>query len=270
MSRLKPKLRDAARQEEGKAEGKMPLLSHLLALRKLLVICAVAILAALLLIFEFAINYLMDFITKPIVDKGIEVIYTAVSEAFTTKFKVALIAAIVLVSPVIIWQIWKFIRPALYRDEKRLFKLLLFASLTLFLLGVVFCYTSVYFLALDFFMVSGENLATPMLSLDKYVGFLFGFIVPFGVAFMLPVFLYVTTKMGWTTPEILQSKRKYVILGIFFFAAILTPPDVISQVMLGVPMLLLYEVGILVSKSVKPKDRETEPAETPEPEKTEP
>lgn len=96
-------------------------------------------------------------------------------------------------------------------------------ALLLFLTGVVFCYFAVYSLAVDFFLVAGDSLATPMLSIDKYVSFLFGFLVPFGVAFQLPVVLYLTTRVGLTTPDMLRSKRKYVILAIFVLAAILTP-----------------------------------------------
>ena len=128
--------------------------------------------------------------------------------------------------------------------------------LLLFLAGVTFCYFGVYTLAVDFFLVQGDGLATPMLSIDKYVGFLFGFIVPFGIAFQLPIFLYLTTRMGWTNPKMLTSKRKYVILGIFVLAAILTPPDIVSQAALGVPLCLLYEIGILVARLTKPRERE--------------
>lgn len=121
--------------------------------------------------------------------------------------------------------------------------------------GVVFCYFAVYSLAVDFFLVAGDSLATPMLSIDKYVSFLFGFLVPFGVAFQLPVVLYLTTRVGLTTPDMLRSKRKYVILAIFVLAAILTPPDVVSQVALGLPMCGLYEIGILVSRCTKARER---------------
>ena len=130
----------------------------------------------------------------------------------------------------------------------------------LFLLGVAFCYGAVYLLAVDFFLVSGENLAVPMLSIDKYIGFLFGFVVPFGLAFELPVALYLTTKMGITNYRMLASKRKFVILAVAVVAAILTPPDVVSQVMLGIPILLLFEVGLLITRFVKPKEKAAEEA----------
>ena len=104
--------------------------------------------------------------------------------------------------------------------------------------------------------MAGDNLAKPMLSIDKYVSFLFGFIVPFGVAFQLPVALYLTTRMGLTNAKMLASKRKFVILGIFVLAAVLTPPDVVSQLALGLPMILLYEIGILACRLTKPKERE--------------
>ena len=167
----------------------------------------------------------------------------------------ALLAGVIIASPVVIWEIWGFIKPALYPQEKRKFRLLFVLALLLFLTGVVFCYFAVYSLAVDFFLVAGDSLATPMLSIDKYVSFLFGFLVPFGVAFQLPVVLYLTTRVGLTTPDMLRSKRKYVILAIFVLAAILTPPDVVSQVALGLPMCGLYEIGILVSRCTKARER---------------
>lgn len=95
-----------------------------------------------------------------------------------------------------------------------------------------------------------------MLSIDKYVNFLFGFIVPFGIAFQLPVAMYLTTRMGWTNAKSLASKRKFVILGVFVLASVLTPPDIVSQVALGVPLCLLFEVGVLVARLTKPRERE--------------
>ena len=248
---------DAEVAEGGEAEEEaLSLRDHLMALRKVIVHCVIAVGIAFLASFYFVIDPLMQWITAPIEARGVQVIYTAVSEALTTKLKVAIVTAVVLAFPIIIWEVWSFIKPALYPKEQRSFRIFFFFALVLFLVGIVFCYASVFFLAIDFFMVSGDGLATPMLSLDKYINFLFGFLLPFGVAFMLPVFIYITTKVGLTTPEMLASKRKFVILGIFVIAAILTPPDVVSQVMLGIPMLLLYEVGILVSRMVKKTARE--------------
>jgi sec-independent protein translocase protein TatC len=248
---------EAASQEElAQQSGSAPLLVHLQALRRVLIVSAAAVAAAFFLVYYLAIDRLMGWITGPIVERGIEIIYTAMSEALVTKFKVALIAAAIVASPVIIGEIWGFIKPALYPKEKKAFRVLFFIALILFLLGVVFCYMAVYLLAVDFFLVAGDNLATPMLSIDKYVSFLFGFIVPFGVAFQLPVALYLTTRMGWTNYRSLASKRKFVILGIFVIAAILTPPDVVSQLALGLPMVLLYEIGIQACRLTKPRERE--------------
>ena len=243
-------------EEQGTIQEKRSsLLSHLLALRKVVIISAVAVIAAFLAVFYFGIDALMSWIIGPISARGIEIIYTAMSEALMTKFKVALIAAVIVASPVVIWQAWSFIRPALYPQEQKAFRILFFLALLLFLLGVMFCYFAVYTLAVDFFLIQGDGLATPMLSIDKYVNFLFGFIVPFGVAFQLPVFLYLTTRMGWTNYKMLSTKRKYVLLGIFVVAAILTPPDVVSQVALGVPLYVLFEIGVQVARLTKPRER---------------
>ena len=243
-------------EEQGTIQEKRSsLLSHLLALRKVVIISAVAVIAAFLAVFYFGIDALMNWIIGPISARGIEIIYTAMSEALMTKFKVALIAAVIVASPVVIWQAWGFIKPALYPQEQKAFRILFFLALLLLLLGVMFCYFAVYTLAVDFFLIQGDGLATPMLSIDKYVNFLFGFIVPFGVAFQLPVFLYLTTRMGWTNYKMLSTKRKYVLLGIFVVAAILTPPDVVSQVALGVPLYVLFEIGVQVARLTKPRER---------------
>ena len=196
----------------------------------------------------------MTLLLSPISARGIEVIYTAMSEALMTKMKVSFIAAVVLVSPVLLWQVWSFIKPALYPHEKKSVRLLFWVTVFLFLLGVAFCYSAVYMLAVDFFLVSGENLAVPMLSIDKYVSFLFGFVLPFGLAFELPVALYLTTRMGLTNYQMLASKRKYVILAVAVIAAILTPPDIVSQVMLGIPILLLFELSLLICRWIKPRN----------------
>lgn len=238
-------------QDAGVNEEKQPLLTHLMALRKVLVCCAIAVIVGFVAAFYLFCSPLMQFITEPIVSRGVTIIYTAVSEALTTQLKVSLVAGVVLVSPFIFYQLWMFVKPALYENEIRTFRALFFLALLLFLLGVVFCYRYVYELAINFFLVAGEDLATPMLSIDKYVGFLFSFVLPFGVVFELPVGIYMATRMGWVDYQKLTGYRKFVVLGIAVLAAVLTPPDIVSQTMLGVPMYLLFEVGIQVSRFTK-------------------
>ena len=232
-------------------EQAQPLLYHLNAMRKLFVACVVAVLVGFVVAFYLLCEPLMRFITSPIEARGVQIIYTAVSEALVTQFKVSLVAGIVVVSPFLFYQIWAFVKPALYENEIRVFRMLFTIALLLFLLGIFFCYRYVYGLALNFFLVAGENLATPMLSIDKYVGFLFSFILPFGVVFELPVAIYMATRMGLVNYKQLASGRKFVFFGIFVAAAILTPPDVVSQIMLGVPMYVLYEIGVQVSRFTK-------------------
>ncbi|MCH5288120.1 MAG: twin-arginine translocase subunit TatC [Christensenellaceae bacterium] len=241
----------AGKRDESVNAEVQPLLYHLMALRKLLTACVIAVLAGFVVSFYFLCEPLMRFITNPIEARGVSIIYTAVSEALTTQLKVSLVAGVVIVSPFVFYQIWAFVKPALYDNEIRVFRVLFGVALALFLLGVTFCYRYVYGLALNFFLVAGENLATPMLSIDKYVGFLFSFILPFGVVFELPIAIYMATRVGWVDYQKLASWRKFVFFGIFIFAAILTPPDVISQVMLGVPMYVLFELGVQVSRFTK-------------------
>ena len=229
-------------------EKKAALLTHLLELRRALIVCAVSVAVLFCVIFGFLIDYIMAWITAPIQARGIEIIYTAMSEALLTKFKVSVIASIICASPIIIWQVWSFIKPGLYPEEQRKCRYLFLVMLGLFLLGVSFCYMVVYSFAVDFFLVQGTGFAAPLLSLDSYVGFLLSFILPFGISFQLPAALYMTTRVGWTNHSMLASKRKYVLLAVFTIAAILTPPDVVSQVALGVPLYALYEVGIQVSR----------------------
>ncbi len=237
-------------------QNKQPIGEHLVALRRILLRSVAAIGIAFLAVFYAAIDPLMSLITGPIVERGITVIYTEMSAALMTKLKVAFIAGAVIASPCVFWQVWSFIKPALYAHEQKAFRLTFAAAVFLFLLGVAFCYAAVYFLAVDFFLVAGESLATPMLAIDKYVSFLFGFVLPFGLAFELPVALYITTKMGLTNYGMLASKRKFVILAVVIVAAFLTPPDVVSQIMLSIPILVLFELSLLICKAVKPKEQE--------------
>ncbi len=243
-----------------KQEKRQGVLEHLTALRNVLIISVGAVLLATFLVFGFAVDPLMGAIIQPIKDRGLELISTELTQALMTKIKVSLIAGVVISSPVIIWQIWRFISPALYDNEKRIFWLIFVTSVLLFLVGVVFCYGAVYLLTVEFFIAMGDSLVTTMPTIDKYVDYLFGFVVPFGLAFELPVALYLTTRMGLTNYRMLAGKRKYIILAVAVIAAVLTPPDVVSQVMLLVPILVLFEISLLVVRLVEPKAAKEEAA----------
>lgn len=251
-----------SQHDAGVKENTQPLISHLMAFRKLVISILIAVLVGFVVAFYFLCNPLMKFITSPIEARGVQIIYTAVSEAFTTQLKLSLMAGVVVMSPFIFYQIWAFVKPALYENEIRLFRVLFFIALVLFLIGIVFCYCYVYELALNLFLVAGEDLATPMLSIDKYVSFLVSFLLPFGVVFELPVAIFVAARLGFVTHKKLTTCRKYVFFGLFILAAILTPPDVISQIMLGMPMYILYEVGVLVARFTKPRAPKTESTES--------
>ena len=246
----------ASEHDAGVKEKAQPLISHLMALRKLLTAVAIAIIVGFVAAFYLLCEPLMNFIISPIEARGIQIIYTAMSEAFTVQLKVSFMAGVVVVSPFIFYQIWAFIKPALYDHEIKIFRILFFLAVILFLLGVVFCYKYVYELAVNFLLVAGEDLATPMLSIDKYVGFLFSFILPFGIVFELPIAIYMLTRIGWVNYAKLSSWRKYIFFAIVVLAAVLTPPDVISQVMLAIPMYVLFEIGVQVSRFTKSKPRD--------------
>ena len=170
-----------------------------------------------------------------------------------TQLKISFVCAVVAASPIVIWQLWNFIKPALYKNEIRAVRAIFVITVLLFFAGIAFCYFCVFGLAINFFLVAGDNIAEPMISIDRYLAFMLSFILPFGIAFDLPVILYITTRLGLTNPRMLISKFKYVILIIFTVAAILTPPDVFSQIMLALPIMVLYWAGILVSFTVRKK-----------------
>lgn len=237
---------------------KQVLTEHLRALRKLVVVSAIAIFAAFLVMFYFFVQPLVDFILAPLVARGIEVVATRVAEALVMQLKACLVAAIVLAMPVITGQIWGFVAPGLYPEEKKLFLLLFGVALILFAVGVVFCYLYVFPMMVDLFFEAGVGVAEALWSVDQYFSFVLSFVLPFGIMFEMPVFIYMMARRGWARYDSLKKSRKYAVLAISFAAAILTPPDVVSQVMLGVPMLLLYEIGIQVSRFVKPKVKEIE------------
>lgn len=224
-----------------------PLLDHLQALRKTLLFSIIAITVSVVLTFFLLSDKLLKWILKPLGDEDITVIFTDVAEGFSSQMKLAVIGGIVLASPLVFIALWLFIRPALHRKERATALVYMIMATILFAAGIFFAYRYVFFLAVHFFIQAGNGFARPMLSLGTYVNFLFGFLPPFGLMFELPVLIIWLTRLGLVTTEQLRKTRKYVILALFTISALLTPPDVISQLMLGMPLLLLYEASILCS-----------------------
>ncbi len=231
---------------------KQVLAEHLRALRTTIIVSVAAVLVAFVAIFYGVREPLIQFILKPLHTRAIEVVATHVSEALVMQFKACLVAGVVAAMPVIMWQVWAFVAPALYPREKRLFAVLFFIALLLFICGVAFSYYYVFPLAIDLFFEAGEGVATTLWSIDQYFGFVLSFVLPFGLMFEMPVVVYMMARRGWVDYPKLAKSRKFVILAIAVVAAILTPPDVVSQVMLGVPMYVLYEIGVQVTRFVKP------------------
>lgn len=234
-------------------EKKQALLVHLAELRKRLIISLLALFLGMIFSFIFAQEKILAIIKKPLEQIGEGLVFLTVTESFVLQIKVAFLGGLFFALPIILGQIIAFIVPALYQRERRIFWPIFFSSLLLFVLGIVFAYKVVFLLALRFFVVDLGGGFTPMLSASRYFSFFLAFLLPFGFVFEIPVLVYLLTKAGFLTPEKLRGQRRFVILLTFILAAFLTPPDVISQVLLALPMLVLYELSILIAHLVKRK-----------------
>ena len=186
-------------------------------------------------------------------------IFTALHETFITYLKVAFFAAIFVTSPIILTQIWKFVAPGLYKDEKRALLPYLIATPTLFLLGGMLVYYLVMPLAIKFFLsfeTSSQVTSLPIqleAKVNEYLSLIMRLIFAFGISFQLPVLLSLLARVGFIDSEYLKKRRKYVVVIIFAVAALLTPPDPITQIGLGIPLLILYELSILSVKFIEKK-----------------
>ena len=183
---------------------------------------------------------------------------------FITYLKVALIAGILLSAPFIFYQLWLFIAPGLYQREKRYVIPFVLFSTILFVGGALFGYFVVFPFGFKFFLGFSNQYIKALPSVKQYFSFSIKLLLAFGIVFELPVVVFFLTKMGLITPELLKKKRKYAILLIFIIAAILTPPDAATQCMMAVPLIVLYEISILVSKTARKKKKGEEKEEAPE------
>lgn len=184
---------------------------------------------------------------KAALPEGSKLIYTSPQGAFFVYLKVALVSSIFVTSPFSFYQIWAFIAPGLYKEEKQAIAPLAFFSAFFFLAGASFCYFLVFPLAFRFFMGFSTDVIVPMISVEEYLSFALKLLIAFGLVFEMPLFAHFLAKLGVLSPDMMRRKRKYAILLIFVAAAILTPPDVFSQCLMAAPMLLLYEVSVFVA-----------------------
>ncbi len=237
-------------QSEDGLGGEQPFMSHLVELRDRLLRMVVAIVLVFLVLFPFA-NDIYTFVAEPIraqLPEGSQMIATQVASPFLTPFKLALVAAVFVAMPYLLYQLWGFVAPGLYTHEKRLGVPLLVSSILLFYLGMTFAYFVVFPLVFGFFTsVTPEGVAQ-MPDIAFYLEFVLKLFFAFGIAFEIPIATILLVAIGATTPEALAQKRPYVIVGVFVAGMLLTPPDVVSQTLLAIPMWLLFELGIFFSR----------------------
>lgn len=251
-------------EPEKLAEG--TLISHLLELRDRLLRAFIAVGIALVPCLLFA-NELFTFVAQPLIEKlpeGASLIATSVISPFMAPFKLAIYIAIFAAMPVVIYQIWAFVAPGLYRHEKRFALPLLVSAILLFYVGMVFAYYVVFPVMFEFFAATTPTGVTMMTDINEYISFVMTMFFCFGIAFEVPVAVILLASTGLVSVEKLQAARGYVLVGIFVVAAILTPPDAISQSIMAVPMYILYEGGIIMARVLQKARRAQEAKENAE------
>lgn len=247
-------------------DPEMPLLAHLVELRGRLIRAIIVIGTIFLAMFPFA-NKLYAVLALPLIERlpqGTTMIATEVAAPFLVPVKFAMFLALFVAMPYLLHEAWRFIAPGLYRNERRLALPLLIASILLFYCGVLFAYFIVFPLAFAFLIGTAPAGVTVMTDISHYLSFVLKLFFAFGLAFEVPIVTIALIWAGITTPEKLAARRPYIIVGAFVFGMLLTPPDVLSQILLAVPMWLLFELGLLLSRVYKPKPVSEEEEQVPE------
>ena len=259
-------MNDEKNTNEDIDQSSAPLIEHLAELRNRLIKSVVAF--AICMIFSFTVaNQIFNFLANPIVDilklngQAPDLIFTGLQQGFMVNIRISLFGGFILSFPYISFQMWKFVAPGLYKDEKRAFLPFLIASPILFLLGASFSFYVVMPLAFDFFLGFQQNNEdfsdlvgiTYLGTINEYLGLTMKFIIAFGICFQLPVLLTLMGKAGLISSLALAKSRKYAVVGILVLAAIVTPPDVITQIILFVVVYALYEISVILVKWVEKK-----------------
>ena len=238
-------------------------ISHLVELRERLV-RASGVVLVLFLIFSFAwpgAGAIYDFLAAPLMHalpEGAKMIATGVITPFMVPMKVSAMVAFMVALPYVLYQAWSFVAPGLYEHEKKLAVPIIVASTMLFLLGVAFCYYFVFGQVFSFIHGFAPKSITPAPDIEAYFSFVITMFLAFGVTFEIPIVVIILVRSGVVSIEKLKEARHYVIVGAFVVAAVVTPPDVLSQFMLAVPMCLLYEAGLIFSRFVGVREKEVE------------
>jgi len=240
-----------------KGEEKQPFLSHLKELRDRLVVCIIGLGVAFIVTYYFK-EQVFQFLMRPyiqVMPAKSSFIFVGITEAFVTYFKISIVAALFLAAPLILYQLWMFVAPGLYeRERKYVYPFIIFGSLC-FLSGALFCYYVIMPYLYRFFVSYSSDFITPMPDLKNYMSLTLKMLVIFGVLFELPLLAFYLSKAGIITARLLSSKRRYAILGIFIVAAIITPPDVVSQLLVALPLWGLYEVSIVIARIFGKKEK---------------
>ncbi|AZW16855.1 twin-arginine translocase subunit TatC [Bordetella hinzii] len=234
-------------------------MSHLVELRSRLLKAAGSVLVVFLVLFAYpGASAIYDVLAQPMLaslPQGTRMIATGVITPFMVPVKVTMMAAFIVSLPIVLYQAWAFVAPGLYRHEKRLALPLILSSTLLFLLGMAFCYFFVFRTVFHFIATFAPQSITPAPDIEAYLSFVMTMFLAFGITFEVPVAVVLLVKTGLVEVEKLRQARGYVVVGAFVIAAIVTPPDVVSQFMLAVPLCLLYEVGLICARMIKPREK---------------
>jgi sec-independent protein translocase protein TatC len=241
-------------------DAKQPFMSHLEELRKRLINCAISVGVGFVAAYIFA-EELFQFLARPLMEnmgEGQKLIFTNLPEMFFAYLKTAFVAGILASAPIIFYQLYMFVAPGLYKNERRLVVPFVIASTILFVGGSLFGYFIVFPFGFRFFLGFAGGSIQALPRVKEYFSFAVKLLLAFGVVFELPVVAFFLGKMGVLTPELMRKQRKYAILLTFAMGAILTPPDVVTQCMMALPLIVLYEISILVVKMARTKKKESQ------------